>query len=143
LSFFCRGVLGIGIIRLSGLSPDIGLTMVSTMSFRALTDAFHGLMMKHVAGHDQHKRRYLDIMKAIRGFEQFRNQVSHSLWQTNVSDPQQTIRVKARTTRQGFDEVMEIVTIEKISAEIVKAQTALTDLEILVAEILMPAAGES
>lgn len=76
--------------------------MLSSMPFRALTDTFHGLMMHRVEGNEEDKTRYLDNMRAIRAFEQFRNQVSHSLCSLIKTIPNRLLEPRYEPQRRGL-----------------------------------------
>jgi hypothetical protein len=128
---FIEHQLATAIILLSGVESDIGLTMTSGMSFRSLGDALHGLMMRRIADNEQQAARYNEIIRDIRLFEQLRNQVAHSLWGSQQDNVREAIRIKTRTNRKGFGHVWEPVTVQKISAEIKKAQKASGDLIML------------
>ncbi len=116
------------IIRLAGMPSHRGLMMTSGMSFRALRSALDGLVLEH----DQHigteAENYKAIMARISAFENFRNQVAHSLWATSREDVTKALRVKMGTSKAGFRAVHTDIDASAISNSIKDVNAALSDL---------------
>ncbi len=116
------------IIRLADIPSHRGLMMTSGMSFRALRSALDGLIVEHVKHDSTEAEKYKAIMARINGFENFRNQVAHSLWATSREDVTKALRVKMSTGKSGFRAIRTDIDTSAISKSIKEVNAALRDL---------------
>jgi hypothetical protein len=116
------------IIRLADMPSHRGLMMTSGMSFRALRSALDGLILESVKHGSTEAEKYKAIMTRINGFENFRNQVAHSLWATSREDVTKALRVKMGTSKSGFRAVQTDIDTSAISKSIKEVNAALRDL---------------
>lgn len=125
------------IIKLVDTETQKGLIFTSVMSFKNLCSTLSSLVLQIVKETDISYKQFKELMGVLQHFEEFRNQITHSVW---AHDPKFSSQCAARfkiTAKQGkgLKHQREEVEVARISEEINKATLAQAKLCILVSEM--------
>lgn len=129
--------LGMLIANFLDIDSDKVLAMTSGMSFKNLCASLSSLVLQATGPSDASYLQFKTLMGKLQQFEEFRNQVSHSVWAHAPdfgSDRATRIKTTARQGK-GVKHDREQVEITRISEAINNATDALMPLVILVSAL--------
>lgn len=129
--------LGLLINKLLNVEDGKGFAFTSTMSFKHLCTAVSALVVEATGEDDPRFEEVRELLAGLQRFEEFRNQVAHSVW-AHADDfsalTARRIKATARRNRK-VQHHSETVELEKISVHITAAMEAHVRLVILVSAI--------
>jgi hypothetical protein len=120
------------IIRILSLDQQLGFTLTVGMSFRILCATFDALIQKKIDPQGDEYKEVRRLMGLINSFEQFRNQVAHSIW-AHSQDFDAQVAVRLRAGKRTFSQEVSLQTIER---EMDVAGRASAELSILVRKLI-------
>jgi len=115
---------------LTGLQKEKADALTAGMSFRSLCAALSSLIMQILREDDERYVRFQSAMGRLQHFEEFRNQIAHSVWVQGDDDSTARVKTTARQWR-GVQYHVEHIEIGRISAEVLQVQDALNEFRIL------------
>ncbi len=100
---------------LIGAGQQVGEIITSELSFRNLLALLSSLYrLRKTDKKDINK--LTELLKKAEGFERKRNQIIHSIWAVNMTDPQSLIRYKVTAKRKnGLKHTLEKKTVDELN----------------------------
>ena len=131
--------LALFIERFTNLEDERGAAITAEMSFRALSTVLSTLVLDVLSKDSKRYKKFADLMGQLKHFEEFRNQVAHSIWKESLDLNNRRCAVRTKLTAKQAKGVrlhIEDVEIAHISREVNGATQTMIDLITLIDDVL-------
>ena len=123
--------LALFVERLANIEDEKGVAITAEMSFRALCAALSSLVLVELPRESDRYQNFERLMGQLKQFEEFRNQVAHSVWEHRKDSNSAHSATRTKLTAKqgkGVKLHLEYVDLARMSREIEVANQTMLEL---------------